>query len=1106
MLGQYRVLEQIGSGGMGVVYRAHDENLERDVAIKVLPPDMLGDDSARRRFRREGLALSRLNHPNIATVHDFETQDGIDLLVTEYVPGVTLDVHIAHQPRPEPEVIAVGVQLAEGLHAAHAEGIVHRDLKPGNLRLRPDGVLKILDFGLARHLVIGDARTVTAAVTQSQQISGTLPYMAPEQLRGEAVDARSDIWSAGAVLYEMATGHKPFPSENAALVIDAVLNKAPADPLSLNPKLSSELQSIILHCLQKDASLRYQTAAELRSDLQALQTHSRTFVPQVRSRKRWPLAIAIALVLAAAAGFLTYRKLHTGQTGGSQVANKTTRRSVAVLGFRNLSGRSEDTWLSTAISELLTTELAAGEQLRTVPGESVARVKLDLGIAESETLSPDTLKHLRKNLSTDWVVAGSFLPLGDSGNQLRLDVHVQDAASGDNIASFSEKGSPAQLDELIMRVGSRIRERVGASDISSAERAEVHAATPANPEAARLYSQGLQKLRVFDATGARDLLVQAAKLEPGFAPIHSALATTWDILGYDERARQEATLAFNSAGNLSRQDRLSIEGIYREQTNDEAAAKEIYRTLFDFFPDDLQYGLKLAKSQIDVDDAKTALATIATLRNLPPPQRDDPAIDLAEAFAQRALGDSRAHRDAAARAAQKAEASGARLLAARAYIEEGGALRALGEMPAAIDCFNKAAALYSAVGDRVGSAHALNGLGNIYTDQGNYAEARKSYEAALAIYRSLDNKTGIAGTLENIAAIISDRGDVAAGMKLSEEALALYTEIGDRRNTADTLSNIGAEYVQMSNLAEGEKRFDQSLVMRRAIGDRNGEAVSLANLGDVAQARGNLAKAKDAYSQALAIFRDLGRKPQQAYPQAGLGMVQLRVGDLDAADRNLREAAALAKDADDASESAYILYDQAELAKYRGDLPTARKLHEQALSAREELAQKSTQAESKLALAQLSLLENRPQQAIPLALDAAREFEAEKRAEDAADAHAAAALAHAALQQSSEAHAELKLAMKSDPHPDRPDVAARLAIISSRISPSREAARALDRIAADAQRNGDLVGKLEAQIAGAAALAKLGQANEASSRVASVRKEAQAKGLLLLVQRADAVK
>src|SRR2546426_6436811 len=204
VLGHYRIIEQIGAGGMGIVYRAHDEQLDRDVALKVLFAGMLADESARKRFRKEALALAKLNHPNIETVFEFGNDDGVDFLVTEYIPGITLDAKLAAGPLAETEVVRLGTQLAEGLAAAHEQGGIYRDLKPGNLRLTPDGRLKILDFGLARLVEPEGGIAITASLTQSQ-VTGTLPYMAPEQLRDERVDARSDIWAAGTVLYEMST-------------------------------------------------------------------------------------------------------------------------------------------------------------------------------------------------------------------------------------------------------------------------------------------------------------------------------------------------------------------------------------------------------------------------------------------------------------------------------------------------------------------------------------------------------------------------------------------------------------------------------------------------------------------------------------------------------------------------------------------------------------------------------------------------------------------------------------------------------------------------------------------------------------------------------------
>lgn len=214
MIGQilkhYRILEQIGAGGMGVVYRAHDEELDRDVAIKVLPAGTFADDSASRRFRKEALSLARLNHPNVATIHEFSSDNHIDFLVTEYIPGLSLESKIAGRPLPAQKIINLGIQLAHGLAAAHDQNIVHRDLKPANLRVTPDGRLKILDFGLAQLANPNRDQAMTATMTSSQEITGTLPYMAPEQLRGEPANVSSDIWSTGVVLYEMATGRRPF--------------------------------------------------------------------------------------------------------------------------------------------------------------------------------------------------------------------------------------------------------------------------------------------------------------------------------------------------------------------------------------------------------------------------------------------------------------------------------------------------------------------------------------------------------------------------------------------------------------------------------------------------------------------------------------------------------------------------------------------------------------------------------------------------------------------------------------------------------------------------------------------------------------------------------
>ncbi len=274
-IGRYRVLEQIGAGGMGVVYRIYDERLQRELALKVLSPNTLKDEEARRRFRKEALILSRLSHPNIQVIHDFDSHEGMDFLVVELIPGVTLEDKLLAGPLPEREVVRLGVQLAQGLEASHQKGVLHRDLKPANLRVMPDGHLKILDFGLAVLTPTASAVTMTGSVYASHTaLAGTLPYMAPEQLRAETTDERSDLYSAGAVLYEMATGKRAFEGTHITRLTDDILHQLPPAPRALNSKLSTELERIILKCLEKDPELRYQTTKELLVDLRRLEVSS----------------------------------------------------------------------------------------------------------------------------------------------------------------------------------------------------------------------------------------------------------------------------------------------------------------------------------------------------------------------------------------------------------------------------------------------------------------------------------------------------------------------------------------------------------------------------------------------------------------------------------------------------------------------------------------------------------------------------------------------------------------------------------------------------------------------------------------------------------------
>ncbi len=612
-LSHYRIIEKIGVGGMGIVYRAHDEQLDRDVAIKVLPRGSLANETARKRFRTEALSLARLNHPNIATVHEFGTEDGVDFLVTEYIAGLTLDAKLAAGALPPADVFRLGLQLAQGLAAAHQQGIVHRDLKPGNLRLTTDGRLKILDFGLAQFMPQPSEHGLTVTLTQSQEVTGTLPYMAPEQLRGEAADARSDVWSAGAVLHEMATGRRPFVQTNSALLINAILNQSPEPASGINPAVPPLLEEVIRKSLSKDPSQRYQTAGELAVGLELpSSTGTGSVFPAPPRRTGRYLAGALVLaVLAVAIGayFLIPRK-----HGASSVSPTTSRRrSVAVLGFRNLSGSPEKSWLSTALSEMMTTELSQGDQLRTIPGESVAQMKVSMALP----IPTASARQLSPAFGTIWAAMTWW-----SDRISRWAMARCGSICACRTPSPAKRWPPfrkrkqSEIDTLVSKAGAELRAKLGVAALSNEQSAVVRTSLPSNPEAARLYSEGLQKLRLFDALAARDLLQKAVALDTGHAPAHSALAQAWATLGYDDKAKDQAKRALELSSKSSREERLLIEARSHEILAEQAAAVENYRALWQFFPDRVDYGLFLVRALINAGRGTEAKPTLAEVRKL----------------------------------------------------------------------------------------------------------------------------------------------------------------------------------------------------------------------------------------------------------------------------------------------------------------------------------------------------------------------------------------------------------------------------------------------------------------------------------------------------------
>lgn len=1075
MIGQtishYRIVEQIGAGGMGVVYRAHDEQLDRDVAIKVLPPRTLGDETARKRFRQEALSLAKLNHPGIATVHEFNSENDTDFLVTEYIPGITLDRKLAGGALPAEEVIGLGLQLAQGLAAAHERGIVHRDLKPGNLRITPDGRLKILDFGLAQLMPRASDLGMTATLTQSQEVTGTLPYMAPEQLEGKPADARSDIWAAGAVLYEMATGKRPFQGNTNPLLVNSILNQKPVPPSKLNSEVPPGLENVILKALNKDPSRRYQTARELGQDLDGLRTATSPLASAssiVGGRVAMVSALVVVLALVLGGLFLVRRSKSKDRESTASPAVKH-RRSVAVLGFKNLSGKPDEAWLSTAISEMLSTNLAAGEELRIVPGETVAQMKNNLALADAESYAQETLDKIHRQTSADDVVIGSYLALGPTTDgKVHLDLRLQEAQAGETIVAFSEEGKEAELTDLVSRAGAKLREKLGAGDIAPNDLAAVKAASPATTDAIRFYSEGLAKQRAYDDQAALELLQKAVAADPNYALAHAALSEAWSGIGNVAQSKEEAKRAFDLSANLSKEDRLWVEGQYRVATGDKQKALDIYKTLFDLHPDNLQYGLRLAERQDWVGKSREALTTLELLRKLPAPERDDPRIDLDEGDAAASISNWQMAQNAYQRALKKGADSGARLIVAA----------------------------------------ALDSEGSGYWMQSKTDQSMAAWEQARDIYAGIGDLNSSASILREIAMLWSQTGEIARAETMYREASDIYAKTGNDHLLVEALRWLADLRLRQGNLKGAMESYQQALAASRKVEWKWEELLLLQGIGDTLARQGDPHGARQFYEKSLEEYR-ASKDPQSLF--FCLCSVARRLadqGDLQRAQSLLQENLELSTKSENKEKLADALEDLAQLLVKKSQLTEARAKYEQALAIHTQLGEAGDVAWDRLGLASISLEESRPEDAEAPVREAMEIFRKEKSVYRQVPAHtllARALLMEGKLKEATTEIDQAKVLWEKgrdfDQHFDVGIVSAR--IFAQSHDPA-EAEKQLNLLLDESTRDGLVSYQFEIRLALGEIEMKSGKMASGVARLKSLEKDATAKGFLLIAHKAKA--
>ncbi|HEV2853337.1 MAG TPA: tetratricopeptide repeat protein [Thermoanaerobaculia bacterium] len=888
LAGRYRLLDLVGAGGMGMVYRAHDEQLDVPVAVKVLRPGLARDVQRLGRFKQELILARQVSHPNVVRTHDIGIDGETVFLTMDFVPGRSLDDWLAEEGKLSPKrAVAVARQIASALAAAHEAGVVHRDLKPANILIDESGRTAIADFGIARSLAAtGSGPTLPGTVM------GTPDYLSPEQARGAEVDGRADLYALGLILYEMLTGELPFAGGSQAEVIAQRITGTARDLRATGIAVPRPLVEIVRKLLQRDPARRYQSAREVLADLDRLGTAGGGPSPV----RRWaaPAVCGLLALLALAWTVWTSRGRVPSAHRPKPVAAAAPRHAVALLPLADETGRGDLAWVASGLPEMLAASLAEDSRLRVLNGEPVFQTLESLKLPHGP-LPEAEARRLAGLLDVDRLVSGRVRA---AGGRLRIDLALTGPDLPDAPAQqIHAEAAPEEAFRLVDRLGATLRERLAVPPAASSGAGAAGTALSRSPAALEAYATGRGSLLRGDPLTAVGSLERAVASDPGFSAAWVQLARARDELGRREGAREAARRAVETLGPGESRGAFEARALEARLAGRPGKAQEILARLVERYPGDAETRVALAEAYGEQGNLDRATAVLTEAVRLAPHHPRAwfllAKYSILAGNARRAIDDYLVH--ALVVQNQLGNENG-RAEVLNAY---GVAWRSLGELERATENYEQAAAIRRRIGNERGYATTLRNLANLHMVRGDYETARRQLAEALALFERLGDEPGIADLYNELGVLAEEGGDYEESLTQYQRALRARRDLGNDLALAESFRNVGFACYQLGRYDDSLVYLQQGLDLARKSGDPDGVVLATQNLGQLELARGNWDASAKSFLTALTTSRELGNKETIATSLGHLGRLAQYQGRPAAALASYGEALAVLRELDD---------------------------------------------------------------------------------------------------------------------------------------------------------------------------------------------------------------